>query len=215
MTTPDKNTVKPTLPPGRKGSASIVENPEYVAFLRRILRAYARRVASGDIEALRAMTVLASDVDAATRDAITGLRAGGYSWSDIAAQLGVTRQAAQMRWGAKTDRGRIDERLLAAGLTVAVPVLVTIYVDHFRTSSLVGACPGCGFEYTPTKPECPTLAVVRPLLYRRRHENRSAVSRLTPAQNSYLRDRRGTPGRFRPASSTRGGSSLLEPTGGR
>jgi hypothetical protein len=210
------NSDKTTASTVRRGRGKrTTQNAEYVAFTRRILRAYARRVALGDLEALRAMTTLASDVDAATRDAITGLRRRRYSWSDIAAQLGVSTHVAQMRWGASTDRGRLDERLLDAGLTLAVPALVTIYRNHFRTSSLVGACPGCGFPYTDTAAECPTLAVVRPLLYRRRHENPSAVSRLTPAEFKYLHDRRGTPGRFRPASSTRGGSSLLQPTGGR
>jgi hypothetical protein len=42
---------------------------------------------------------LATEVDTAIGQAITGLRAFGYSWADIAARLGVTRQAAQQRWG--------------------------------------------------------------------------------------------------------------------
>ncbi len=33
-------------------------------------------------------------------EAITALRARhGYSWADIGHQLGITRQAAQKRWG--------------------------------------------------------------------------------------------------------------------
>jgi len=78
----------------------VVENDEYAAFLRRVIRAYSRRVAAGDIEAITAMAGLAGEMDAAIRGAITGLRAGsGYSWADIALRLGVTRQAAQQRWG--------------------------------------------------------------------------------------------------------------------
>ena len=77
----------------------MVENREFDAFARRILRAYARRVADGDIEALPALRDLASTVDIALQDAVTGLRQFGYSWAEIAARLGVTRQAAQMRWG--------------------------------------------------------------------------------------------------------------------
>jgi len=77
----------------------VVENREFDAFARRILRAYARRVADGDIEALPALRDLASTVDIALQDAVTGLRQFGYSWAEIAARLGVTRQAAQMRWG--------------------------------------------------------------------------------------------------------------------
>ncbi len=36
-------------------------------------------------------------------EAITELRARhGYSWADIATRLGITRQAAQQRWGTTT-----------------------------------------------------------------------------------------------------------------
>jgi hypothetical protein len=45
------------------------------------------------------MAQLASDVDAAVREAVTGLRRYRYSWDEIAQRLGVTRQAAQMRYG--------------------------------------------------------------------------------------------------------------------
>jgi hypothetical protein len=76
-----------------------VENPEYVAFARRILKAYARRVATGDIEALALMAELADTIDTSIRDAVTGLRDRGYSWADIGSRLGVTRQATQQRWG--------------------------------------------------------------------------------------------------------------------
>jgi hypothetical protein len=77
----------------------VVENDEYAAFLRRVIRAYSRRVASGDIEAITDMTRLAGDLEDATRQAITGLREVGYSWADIALRLGITRQGAQQRWG--------------------------------------------------------------------------------------------------------------------
>jgi hypothetical protein len=82
-----------------KTARKTVETDEFDAFARRNVRAYARRVAAGDIEALTALHQLSSTVDSATADAIRGLRAFGYSWTDIAARLGVTRQAAQMRWG--------------------------------------------------------------------------------------------------------------------
>ena len=77
----------------------IVENDEYAAFLRRVIRAYSRRVAAGDIEAITAMARLADHLEDATRQAITGLRDTGYSWADIALRLGITRQGAQQRWG--------------------------------------------------------------------------------------------------------------------
>ena len=77
----------------------VVENDEYAAVLRRAIRAYSRRVAAGDIEAITTMANLADHLEDATRQAITGLRAIGYSWADIALRLGITRQGAQQRWG--------------------------------------------------------------------------------------------------------------------
>ena len=77
----------------------VVENDEYAAFARRILRAYARRVADGDVEALTLMLGLSAEIDDAIGQAVTGLRGFGYSWAEIGSRLGVTRQAAQQRWG--------------------------------------------------------------------------------------------------------------------
>ena len=91
--------VKTPLTPKRPGR--VRENDEYAAFARRVLRAYARRIADGDIEALTLMVDLADDLDDATRQAIDGLRASGYSWAEIGSRLGITRQAAWQRWGGK------------------------------------------------------------------------------------------------------------------
>ena len=87
---------KPLTP---KRRYRIVENDEYAAFLRRVIAAYSRRVAAGDIEAITTMAALADHLEDATRQAITGLRDTGYSWADIALRLGITRQGAQQRWG--------------------------------------------------------------------------------------------------------------------
>jgi hypothetical protein len=89
-----QNTVKRRLT-----AKPVVENDEYAAFARRILRAYARRIAHGDIDALVLIANLGTDVENATRQAVIGLRESGYSWADIGLRLGVTRQAAQQRWG--------------------------------------------------------------------------------------------------------------------
>jgi hypothetical protein len=97
VTSAGQNTVKGRLTSGR--ARRLVENDDYAAFTRRILRAYARRVADGDVEALIAMTGLAQDIDAAIGQAVTGLRGFGYSWAEIGSRLGITRQAAQQRWG--------------------------------------------------------------------------------------------------------------------
>jgi hypothetical protein len=94
-----QNTVNRSLTPKR--ARPVVENDDYAAFAHRILRAYARRVACGDIDALPLMTGLLADIDTAIRAAVTGLRQRGYSWADIGTRLGITRQAAQQRWGAQ------------------------------------------------------------------------------------------------------------------
>jgi hypothetical protein len=93
-------TVNKPLTPKRR--SRVVENDEYAAFLRRVIAAYSRRVAAGDIEAITSMAALADDLDHAIRQAISGLRGFGYSWADIAARLGITRQGAQQRWGGDT-----------------------------------------------------------------------------------------------------------------
>ena len=49
---------KPLTP---KRRYRITENDQYAAFLRRVIRAYSRRIASGDIEAITTMAALADD----------------------------------------------------------------------------------------------------------------------------------------------------------
>jgi hypothetical protein len=56
-----------------------VENPDYAAFATRIIRAHGRRIAEGDVEPLADLLDLADELDAATRHAVHGLRAFGYS----------------------------------------------------------------------------------------------------------------------------------------
>jgi hypothetical protein len=42
---------------------------------------------------------LAAEIDDAITEAVKGLRTFGYSWTEIGSRLGITRQAAQQRWG--------------------------------------------------------------------------------------------------------------------
>ena len=93
------DTVNNGLTPDRPGR--VVENDEYAAFARRVLRAYTRRIATGDVEALTLMLGLSAEIDTAIAQAVTGLRGSGYSWAEIGSRLGITRQAAQQRWGAR------------------------------------------------------------------------------------------------------------------
>ncbi|WP_341718850.1 hypothetical protein QQG74_03470 [Micromonospora sp. FIMYZ51] len=95
------NTVKRTLTPHVpvQKRRDVVENTEFAAFARRIIRAHGRRVATGDVEALRDLVALSTAIDEAITAAVIGLRAFGYSWAEIGSRLGISRQAAQQRWG--------------------------------------------------------------------------------------------------------------------
>ncbi|MGK5738510.1 hypothetical protein [Micromonospora sp. URMC 103] len=83
----------------RQRRRDVVENDEFAAFARRIIRAHGRRVAAGDVEALRDLVALSANLDDAIGEAVIGLRAFGYSWSEIGQRLGISKQAAQQRWG--------------------------------------------------------------------------------------------------------------------
>jgi hypothetical protein len=89
--------VKPALAVKRR-TRPVVENHDYAAFARRVLRAQARRIADGDIEELAYLLGLQRELQQAIHTAIAGLRAQGYSWADIALRIGITRQAAHQRW---------------------------------------------------------------------------------------------------------------------
>ncbi len=45
------------------------------------------------------MPGLSAEIDDAIGQAVKGLREFGYSWAEIGSRLGITRQAAQQRWG--------------------------------------------------------------------------------------------------------------------
>jgi len=90
-----RSNVKASLTPNRRGR--VVENDQYAAFVRRVIAAYSRRVAAGDFDAINDMTSIDAELDDAISQAVTGLRAAGYTWVGIAARLGVTRQPAQQR----------------------------------------------------------------------------------------------------------------------
>lgn len=101
MTAPTVKTgLTPERPTHRHRSRTrrICENDDYAAFTRRIVTAHGRRIGHGDIEGLTDLAHLAEDIDTAVRHAVTGLRAAGFSWTDIATRLGTTRQAAHQRY---------------------------------------------------------------------------------------------------------------------
>lgn len=84
----------------RKRAPRVREASEFAADLRRWLRAYAARVADSDDVDLGDMLAIRADLDAAIAAAVTGQREiHGRSWADIARAAGISRQAAQQRWG--------------------------------------------------------------------------------------------------------------------
>lgn len=76
------------------------ETPEFAAMVRRMIRAHGRRCADADPEDLAELVDIAGCVDDAVTEAVIGLQRAGFSWAEIAAPLGITRQAAHLRYGA-------------------------------------------------------------------------------------------------------------------
>lgn len=74
------------------------ENPEYLAFARRMIKAGGRRIGEGDIENLGMLANLNEVVEEATQDAVRGLRRLGYSWKEIGRALGIAKQNAHKRF---------------------------------------------------------------------------------------------------------------------
>lgn len=85
----------------------VVENDQYAAFARRVIRGYAKRVAKGDIDALPELASMAAEIDRALRNVAAALYTRqGYSWAQIGGQLGITRQAARQRFEPALRTGR-------------------------------------------------------------------------------------------------------------
>lgn len=76
-----------------------VETPEFASMLRRMCRAYGRRVADADPEDLAEMSVVLDELLDAVQVAVDGQREAGGSWADIGRAFGITRQSAQERFG--------------------------------------------------------------------------------------------------------------------
>jgi hypothetical protein len=87
--------------------SGLMDNTEYVEdFAARIVRRAGVRVAEAyEGEDLRALAGLARVVDDALVVAVRGMREAGYSWAVIGQELGVTRQAAQLRFSPRMGDG--------------------------------------------------------------------------------------------------------------
>ncbi len=85
--------------PARKREKKVVEMADYISFARRILRATGRRVQDRDIEGLAGLAVLQAEINDQMKETAKALNAQGYSWAEIGRVLGVSKQAAQQRFG--------------------------------------------------------------------------------------------------------------------
>lgn len=74
------------------------ESDEIGEFLGRMLRAMTRRAAAGDLGALSVLVKLRDQVDATINDAGAALHATGLSYATLGGELGISRQAARMRF---------------------------------------------------------------------------------------------------------------------
>jgi hypothetical protein len=76
-------------------------NASYAAFVGRALRAMQRRLAGGDLESLPDLVALHEETGRLVTESVHALRAEphGYSWADVGRVLGISRQAAQKRFG--------------------------------------------------------------------------------------------------------------------
>lgn len=78
----------------------VYENDEYAGMMRRMLLGWFRRCADGDPADLTDLLDASRLLDQGIRSAVQGQRLRfGTSWTEIGAAAGITRQAAQQRWG--------------------------------------------------------------------------------------------------------------------
>lgn len=75
------------------------EASELGSMLTRMARALVRRAEVGDVDALAALVAAGAELRRAEGEAARALNAAGMSWSEIGAELGITKQAAQRKWG--------------------------------------------------------------------------------------------------------------------
>lgn len=84
----------------RKRNGEKVETTAYAGFMRRAMKAYAKRIGAGDIAALPEFVAMRDELDRHILDVITELRSErwNYSWAQIGDVLGIHRSTAQQRY---------------------------------------------------------------------------------------------------------------------
>lgn len=77
-----------------------MDEQEYARFIVRCVRALGRRVELLDTSSLKLFKGIQDALTEAQAMAVASMRDDGASWAEIGDGLGITRQAAQQRWGA-------------------------------------------------------------------------------------------------------------------
>lgn len=80
------------------------ETADFLAAVRRMLRAAGRRVADGDPVDLGELVGLRAELDGIIADGVVGLRAQGVTWASIGEATGTSRQAAIQKWNRRARR---------------------------------------------------------------------------------------------------------------
>lgn len=90
---------------GRGHSRGVPETTEFGKMVARMMRAWGKRVADADEVDLAQMLKARDEFDRSIVLAVYGMRTKwGRSWAYIAEGAGITRQAAQQRWGKAVER---------------------------------------------------------------------------------------------------------------
>lgn len=76
------------------------DNRDMAAFLRRVLAAYGRKVQDSDPEDLTDLLALDQELQAVLAATVTHMRTNQkFTWEAIGRAAGISRQAAQQKWG--------------------------------------------------------------------------------------------------------------------
>lgn len=78
------------------------ETSDYVAFMRRTIKGLGKRAAY-DVEALAYFPELVELLNATMAEAARECHGFGYSWTEVADALGVSRQAARQRFAGELE----------------------------------------------------------------------------------------------------------------
>lgn len=91
------------------GAKRTVETEAFGAMVRRMLAAYGRRVADGDMSDLAQLAELRESLDGLISTAIAHHVHDGRSWAEVGDAVGMARQHAHRKWahevGALIERG--------------------------------------------------------------------------------------------------------------